>query len=485
MDFDEVDPDLTIDAIKSFINSETPVTFAFDASEYDTGFMDGNYILSSEEYNSLTYNHAQTIVGFDDTMTDDGDVGAFKVVNSWGIGFGNNGYYWLTYECLKEIGYAIGDFCLHLCILTDRIDHQPDLIATWEFNPAPTRMGDIITLGVGPYDSPLDYKIPWYEYDDSFIFPNFMAFDISDFLPYYTTNNDEFFFLEIGSSMSTGTISSFLIERYVAGVLIETTYESIDIPQSTPGYARNTFMDFDHEISVSLEVPENPEIFETYLINATVQNLGLNDESDIELYLFLDHGVVNSATYLTLSASTSETIDYLWTPITYDTFNFTVFAPPVVGEYSEDNNFKYSLVTIKFLQNYTMTVGHPYAWIDASGGTELVLWDDDFAAIPLPFDFTFYDQTFSTVYLCSNGYLSFYDTYPYQFSNIPFPSGDPSHHYMIAPFWDDIYPGYGGHIYVQSFGLSTTSFHLGSISSLSLASKMTKTPSESETSNES
>ncbi len=180
--------------------------------------------------------------------------------------------------------------------------------------------------------------------------------------------------------------------------------------------------------------------------------MGLNDESSIELYLYLDGLVVNSATYPTLSAGTSETIDYLWTPMTYDTFNFTVFAPPVGGEYSEDNNFKYSLITIKFLQNYTMNVGYSYTWIDASGGTELVLYDDDFAAIPLRFGFTFYDQTFSTVYLCSNGYLSFYDTSPYQYSNIPFPSGDPSHYYMIAPFWDDIYPSSGGHIYVQSFG---------------------------------
>jgi len=138
--------------------------------------------------------------------------------------------------------------------------------------------------------------------------------------------------------------------------------------------------------------------------------------------------------------------------MTYDTFNFTVFAPPVSGEYTEDNNFMYSLATIRFLQNYTMTVGHPYTWIDASGGTELILGDDDSAAIPLPFEFSFYDQTFSTAYLCSNGYLSFIDPSPYQYSNIPFPSDDPSHYYMMAPFWDDIYPSTSGHIYVQSFG---------------------------------
>ena len=111
-----------------------------------------------------------------------------------------------------------------------------------------------------------------------------------------------------------------------------------------------------------------------------------------------------------------------------------------------------SLAPVSPFTNYNMIEDYAYSWIDASGGTELILGDDGFATIALPFDFTFYDQTFSTIYLCSNGYLSFYDTEPWQYDNIPFPSGDPLNHYMIAPFWDDLYPLLGGHIYVQSFG---------------------------------
>lgn len=442
----------TIDLIKSLIDSGIPVTIGIDADQFYSGLDQGtmDFVLSSSEYDpSGGLNHAQCFVGYDDAITEGSDIGAFRVVNSWGASWMDGGYYWLTYDAFNEFG---DDPYQVIMYITDQIDYNPSLIATWEFSPAPTRMGDIVTLGVGPYGSPLDSLTPHYDYDSNNVFPDFMALDISQFLPYYNANNDEFFFLEIGSSISSGTISSFLIERYSAGILVETTYESIDVPQSTPGHVINTFMDFNHEISVSLEVPEDPEIFETYLINATVQNFGINDESDVELYLYLDGGMVNYSYYSTLSAGSSETIDYLWTPMVYDTFNFTVFSPPVVGEYSEENNFKYFLLTIKFLQNYTMTVGHPYTWIDASGGTELILYDDDYAAIPLPFDFDFYDQTFNTIYLCSNGYLSFYDSSPYQYYNYPFPSGDPSHYYMIAPFWDDIYPSYGGHIYVESFG---------------------------------
>ena len=450
-DFDELDPDLTIDAIKSFINSESPVTFAFDAYEYSSGFGDGNYILSSVEYDSLTYNHAQCIVGFDDSIADDGNIGAFKVVNSWGTGFGNNGYYWLTYDCLKEIGYAIGDFCLHLCVLTDRIDYQPDLIATWEFSTAPIRMEEMITLGVGLYDSPLDYYTPWYEYDDIFDLPSFMAYDISDFYSYYTTNNDELFYLAIGTSPTTGTISSFLIERYSGGVLVETTAESINIPQSTPGYVINAFMDIDHEIWTSLEIPEYPRTTETYQINASIQNLGQFSESNVQLYLYLDNSVVNSTTISTFLVGMSATIWYFWTPIIYKTFNFTAYSPLVPGDCIPANNHIESLLTVYKWQNYSMTVGYPYAWIDASSGTELLLEDDDYEEMVLPFEFTYYNRTFTEVYVSSNGYLSFYDTTPDEWVNVLFPSEVSMHSYMIAPFWDDIYPQLGGHIYIEDY----------------------------------
>ncbi len=121
----------------------------------------------------------------------------------------DGGYYWLTYEALSEFAEDPGQVIM---FITDRVDYYPSLISTWEFIPAPTRMGDIVTLGVGPYGTPYDSLTPHYDYDTNNPFPDFMAFDITEFLPYYTANNDEFFFLEIGSSTNAGTISSFLIE---------------------------------------------------------------------------------------------------------------------------------------------------------------------------------------------------------------------------------------------------------------------------------
>ncbi|KKN21206.1 hypothetical protein LCGC14_0927780 [marine sediment metagenome] len=221
---------------------------------------------------------------------------------------------------------------------------------------------------------------------------------------------------------------------------------------SGEGNATISYPILEHELSIYLDIPSNPEVGDIYTINATVFNYGNNDESNVDLFLYLDNALVDSYTITTLPIGQNETINYMWSPGVYKTYNFTVYAPPVPSETIIVNNFITKLLTISSLRNYTIELGYVYTWIDASGGTELILTDDDYAATSLPFDFTFYNQTFSTIYLSSNGYLSFTDTTPWQYSNVPFPSGDSTHTYMIAPFWDDIYPPDGGNIYVQSFG---------------------------------
>ena len=207
-----------------------------------------------------------------------------------------------------------------------------------------------------------------------------------------------------------------------------------------------------HELAVDMEVPSSPDIGNSYLVNATVTNIGTNDETGVDLFLYLDSILVNSTTIPSLLAGASAKISYMWTPSLFKTYNLTAYSPPISGETIFVNNIVTKLLKISFLRNYTMVSGYPYAWVDASGGTELVLSDDDYEAIALPFDFDFYNATFSTVYLCSNGYLSFTDPNPTEYYNVPFPSDYITDYYMVAPFWDDLDVSYSGNVYVQSFG---------------------------------
>jgi len=241
---------------------------------------------------------------------------------------------------------------------------------------------------------------------------------------------------EIISYIATETGKYYLIAKAISG----------------EGNAIISYPIMDHELSVSLEVPTNPDISQTYMVNATVNNAGSNIETNVDLFLYLDSVLVNSTTISTLPIGASETINFAWMPTEYRTYNFTAYAPPVPSESFIDNNIATNLITIDFLQNYIMTIDYGYNWIEASGGTELILSDDGYATIALPFNFQFYNDTFSTIYLGANGYLSFTDSSPSDYSNDPIPSGDLDNYYLIAPFWDDLYPPTGGHIYYQSFG---------------------------------
>jgi len=91
---------------------------------------------------------------------------------------------------------------------------------------------------------------------------------------------------------------------------------------------------------------------------------------------------------------------------------------------------------------------HPgYHWVDINptgggSGYDIGLTDngpsqDDIVTIPLPFDFTFYGESFDRVSVCSNGFLALGMSYvaPAQNWYLPSAQGPPC---MIAPFWDDL-----------------------------------------------
>ncbi len=219
---------------------------------------------------------------------------------------------------------------------------------------------------------------------------------------------------------------------------------------SGEGDATISYPILDHDLHVSLELPDSPDIYGSYIINATVLNNGLFTETNVNLYLYIDDVLVDSDVISTFNVDQELIINYLWTPTRYKIYNITAYTPSLPGESFTVNNYREKQVNLHPNMNYTMTVSAPYSWVDASGGTELSLGDDSSAAIALPFDFTFYNETFSTIYLGSNGYLSFIDLSPIEYFNEPIPSDDTGHYYLIAPFWDDLNPA-GVNVFVQSF----------------------------------
>jgi hypothetical protein len=218
-----------LSTIKALLASGTPVVFSICASNFTANYVDGlgnrNNILSSSEYHIEAPNHLQTIVGYDDNMGENGEEGVFKLANSWGTEFGEDGYYYITYDTFMtiadpvvgqgEIGYVVLD------------EEETTALGVWHFDAAPGRDASInvsaVSVSTGdtlatvePYIRPYAPGNPIHE------MPSFMCLDISN-LSAYLGDPTAKIVLTIGSSVihypSGGSpeVSSFRVEEYFNG----------------------------------------------------------------------------------------------------------------------------------------------------------------------------------------------------------------------------------------------------------------------------
>jgi hypothetical protein len=87
-----------------------------------------------------------------------------------------------------------------------------------------------------------------------------------------------------------------------------------------------------------------------------------------------------------------------------------------------------------------------------STGTDLILYDDDYADFSLPFTFSFYCQDYNEVTVSSNGTVYFVQRLQ-SWSNACIPSADAyGVDTFIAPFWDDLNPEAGGAVHYEIRG---------------------------------
>lgn len=105
---------------------------------------------------------------------------------------------------------------------------------------------------------------------------------------------------------------------------------------------------------------------------------------------------------------------------------------------------------------YTWDDSVPFAWIDATSGTDAGMSGYEQAInVSLPFTFKYYENEYSDVWITSSGYLSFTSTsYWVAFSDIPYPRPPND---VIAPYWTPVDledSGPDGRVYYTSGGVS-------------------------------
>ncbi|MEI6795230.1 MAG: fibronectin type III domain-containing protein [Methanomassiliicoccales archaeon] len=227
--------------VKAALDNQIPVNFALNATNFENNIADyngnKNNIISSSEYSFNDTDHAQTIVGYNDTVMDlDATPGAFKVANSHGSDFGISGCYYVTYDAFAKMA---PNTSIGFINMTGSAGYSPSALATFQFSPGPTRDAtlNVTAIQVSSGDVKAQFAASFNAGNEQRM-SSFMCFDISNMTD-YVNQVDYNIVLTASSSNQTGTISSFKVELYTAPYRINNpssvTPESTDVPKETPG----------------------------------------------------------------------------------------------------------------------------------------------------------------------------------------------------------------------------------------------------------
>jgi|GEM_PF-1264058 len=235
----------------------------------------------------------------------------------------------------------------------------------------PTTLWD--TLGV-QYVSDMPYSesvYRWIPAHPMFTFPNKVG-DLTSYIEGYWDNGDHV-------RTTTGTaVAGFTIsptEGY-AGIVVGNEYQTVlfsfllcefhydqdadgklDAVELWENAIVYVTMPLQHDIAVTLDAPKALKPGQSSLLNATVSNKGLSNETDVVLQILINGLIVESATIPELLIGDSYTLSHLWTPTVEGTYNVTAYAPPVPDEDNMRNNMKsakvfVSLLTVALFQNW-------------------------------------------------------------------------------------------------------------------------------------
>jgi len=199
--------------LKNWLASDHLAIIGVDSNKYPG--LSSQDIWTLDNYVSPSVNHANTIVGYDDTISyeEQGQTryGAFKIANSWGVGGWENiadGFCWISYEAMKQrIGYCM--------FYRDMIGYEPELVPS--FRIAHSKRGECsISIGVGNTTSPkVEKSFSQLVYGGGQPFcANDILLDITEFRNAVPIVYNESFFIEVsdGGSEATGTVTKFAVE---------------------------------------------------------------------------------------------------------------------------------------------------------------------------------------------------------------------------------------------------------------------------------
>jgi hypothetical protein len=103
-----------------------------------------------------------------------------------------------------------------------------------------------------------------------------------------------------------------------------------DIPAvKENGYYDISWLIYPHDVAIILDAPDIVPYGSSNTVKVTVLNRGKNNETNVELYLFINNTVVKFELIPQIHVGEIHIITYTWTSMSYATYNFTAYVQPV------------------------------------------------------------------------------------------------------------------------------------------------------------
>jgi hypothetical protein len=230
--------DAGIEAIKQVIFEGNAVVIGLEVfpnfdniNAYDTVYCAADLSGSSRG------GHAQCFVGYDDNKATNDGPGAFRVINSWGTNWGNKGYYWMSYEAVKNSQITPWPYVNYA---TDRTGYAPTL--KMRARLVHQKRGQVrLQVGIGDTLAPLwersfyyNPEFDWYFGGGDQPYPqNNMVFDLTDGDSFLNTGAGNSIYLrcaDITADGTSGQVRALSAEQVLWGVSASSNQTTKSIP---------------------------------------------------------------------------------------------------------------------------------------------------------------------------------------------------------------------------------------------------------------
>jgi len=277
---------------------------------------------ASDRTGSNRGGHLVTFVGYDDTLTTHDGTGAFRMVNSWGTGWGQSGYFWMSYEAVMD-GYlsqqAAG-------FLTDTVGYAPKLVARVNIDHE-TRDGVALEYSIGSRSNPLwqhAFRTWRHPYVDHPFPANNMVFDLTFSVDDSGRALDGASYIENGETDSIYFVTS---ARGTAGLIRSSSVQLFDwdslyfshaTPESIPASGdavaaghRIWKIDDDNDVAAEWVISPNGIVLpeSAYVPQAEVRNYGTTTAS-FPVLLTIDTGYADTVQVTGLAAGHADTVQF-------------------------------------------------------------------------------------------------------------------------------------------------------------------------------